>query len=125
MDMQKKLLKPMLYIVYFLVGTILFLYMTNSIKVPIYKTLEGTVNISDEEVLLEIKDYNEESLPEQIYYYVNRDEWVESVTDYDSSKGGYIIDNVHKLKDKTIVKIDIEARQMTLFEIIFREGGNV
>ncbi|MBE5939646.1 MAG: hypothetical protein E7266_04525 [Lachnospiraceae bacterium] len=125
MKPTNKSLKPTLYIIYFIAGTVLFLLMTCGIKVPVYQTVEGTVSISGAEVIIQINDYETETLPEQIYYYVNRDEWVECVSDYDASKAGYVISNIHNLEDKTTVHIDVETEQMTLFEIIFKRGGDI
>lgn len=120
-----KSISPVWYIVYFLVGTIIFLVVSCRVNIPVYETMEGLVEASGEEIILKIADCDIENMPEQIYYYINREEWVEQATEYDAEKAGYRIENLHKLENHTVVYIDVEKEQMTLFEIIFLKGGNV
>lgn len=124
-DMVRKYGKPLLYIVYFFVGTFVFLHMVKQVSVPVYITLKGEVAIEGEMLVLRLTDYDGTSMPSKIYYYVNREEWVEEIAGYQENGDIYKAPNIHKLAEKAKVSIDIEVEQKNLFDVIFKENGNV
>lgn len=123
--MVKKYGKLLFYTVYFLLGTFVFLYLVKQVSVPVYETLEGEVTIEGEQLVLKLTDYAGENMPSKIYYYVNREEWVEEIAGFSERGGIYKAPNIHKLDDKAKVSIDIEVEQKNLFDVIFKENGNV
>lgn len=123
--MVRKYGKLLFYMVYFLLGTFVFLYLVKQVSVPVYITLEGEVTIEGEQLVLKLTDYDEANIPSKIFYYVNREEWVEEIEGYLGRSGVYKAPNIHKLDDKEKVSIDIEVEQKSLFDVIFKENGNV
>jgi len=125
-----KSLKTMLYIVCFIAGIAIFVYMADYIEVPVYETVQGIVNIREGEAFIEIQsevkmqNSCENNHVDRIYYYINRDEWVQCESEYVVENKGIRIDNVHNLEDKTRVYIDVEVGKMTLLEMILK-GGKV
>lgn len=123
--LKNVIFKPGAYVLFFVFGIILFIYMTNKIYIPIYETVEGVVHISENKTIIKFHDFSESDVAEQIFYYINRDEWVECINNYDENEQGYVIDNIHNLDDKTVVYIDFEKEKTTLFEIILKKAGNI
>ncbi len=123
--MEKKTNNTMVYILFFSIGILLFLIITFKIYIPIYETLDGTIRVTEKETILEVEGYVSELEEKQIYYYINRDEWVEQAGQYDKDRHGFIIENVYSLSDETKVHVEFEKEKFSLFEIIFKKGGNI
>lgn len=120
---QSFISSPLFYILFFLIGTIVFFIMIAQISIPIYETYNGKVEILDNKVIVVME--NTVPIAEKVFYYTNRDEWVEVSNEYCPEYSGYLVENVRDLSDGTIVKVDIPVGTISLVEAVFKKGGNV
>ena len=114
---------PIFYILFFLIGTIVFIIMITQIDIPVYETYSGRVCHLDDKVIIR----TEETAPkaEKVFYFINRNEWIESTCEYSTQYSGYLMENVRELKDDTIVEVDIPIKTISLLDAIFKKGGNL
>ena len=114
---------PIMYIIFFTVGTIIFIIASLKVKVPVYFSCEGVVKVADDKVFIVI----EEEIPvsDSVFYYVNRDDRFEGAGEYSAEYGGYEIDNVMDLDSNTAVSVDIQSETITLLEAIFERMGKL
>lgn len=123
MKIKKHNFNPEFCIIFWLIGiaifTLLFLY----IKIPVYKTIEGKVYKHDT-VTTVLINKNEISA-DKIYYYVNRDEWIDTSTIYLPETNGYLIDSKHTLENGSSLNIDFQVSTISLFKAIFIYRGNI
>ena len=122
-DKSSILTSPAFFIFFFLVGTISFIIITKRIDVPIYETYEGRVIVNNEQTIVKLDEDVDKA--ECIFYYINRDEWVEKSDSYDEEYDGYIIDNVRELDDETVVYVDVQTGTISLLDAIVKKDGNI
>lgn len=124
-NLKNTIFKQLAYVLFFVFGIILFICITNKIYIPIYETVEGEVHISENKTIIKSQWISANEVSGQIFYYTNRDEWVECIKNYDENEQGYVIENIHNLDNNTVVYIDFEKEKITLFEIILKKAGNI
>ena len=100
-----------------------FLLSSRYIKIPIYDTYDGNVNIVEGKTYVEISGLSPKE-DTTIYIYKNRDEYLKEISDY-TVKDNIIIlqQELDEFGNGENVKVDVEQDQTTLLEMVFRRGG--
>lgn len=124
--MKKKsafITNPIVYIIFFTAGTVIFIIASLKVKVPVYFSCTGVVNVADDKAFIVIED--EIPVSESVFYYINRDDRFESAGEYSTEYRGYEIDNVMNLESNTTVNVDIQLETITLLEAVFERVGKL
>lgn len=116
-------LKPVGFVLFLLTGITAFCIVSGNIAIPIYTTVETTVEHQGDLIKLHLgKQDLAENTP--IFVYHSRDDFVRKITEY-RVDGEYVItDSGENLWDGEKVNVDIQMGEESLFEHIIRNGGN-
>lgn len=126
MKMKKQsafITNPIVYIIFFTMGTVIFLIVSLKVKVPVYSSYTGVVNVADDKTFIVIED--KIPVSGSVFYYINRDDRFESAGGYSTEYRGYEIDNVMNLEGNTTVNVDIQLETITLLEAVFERVGKL
>lgn len=115
--------KPIFFVGILVLGVMSFLLSSQYIKIPIYDTYDGNVNIVEGKTYVEISGLSPKE-DTTIYIYKNRDEYLKEISDY-TVKDNIIIlqQELDEFGNGENVKVDVEQDQTTLLEMVFRRGG--
>lgn len=115
--------KPIFFVGILVLGVMSFLLSSRYIKIPIYDTYDGNVNIVEGKTYVEISGLSPKE-DTTIYIYKNRDEYLKEISDY-TVKDNIIIlqQELDEFRNGENVKVDVEQEQTTLLEMVFRRGG--
>lgn len=115
--------KPWGFVVFLLLGLGIFFFVTISIQIPVYMTMETMV--VKEKDCIQIDLYHKtwkENTP--IFLYNSRDDHLEKITEYKIENNSIFVDFVEGLSEKQIIYADIQTDEISLLKHIFIEGGN-
>lgn len=124
--MRKKrpfITNPLVYIIFITVGTFIFIVVSLKVRVSVYVSCTGVVNVVGDKAFIVVEDGAPVS--EDAFYYIDRDDRLESVKGYSVEFGGYEIDNVMELENNMAVKVDVRSETITLFQAIFERAGKL
>jgi hypothetical protein len=126
--MKYTIKKPIIFLCFVFIGVALFLNLTLKIQVPINKTFNGKAVVDQNNgvtILLNKKPLNKNI--NTIYLYIDKNIKIYEVKNLkiEDSKI-YIVDTksfISVIKEHPNVSLDIEQKNITLFEKIFVNGG--
>ncbi len=114
--------KPVGFVGFAFLGILLFIFLFLSVKIPVYTTVETTLEKSGDVTRAYIDSQTVvEDTP--VFFYLNRDDYLEKVTDY-TIEDGYI--KTKELGDSFYGKdifVDVQTEEKSLLEIVFIQGG--
>lgn len=115
--------KPIGFTMFLLFGLITFIGISSNIKIPVYNTIETVVEKEGEYIKLDIGNQElQEDTP--IFVYRSRDDYLEKITEYQVESEYIVIDSIDDLPDEQKVNVDIQIKEISLLQHIFRNGGN-
>ena len=110
---------PIGYVFLLVVGIIAFVWVACLIQIPIYKTVESSVTVTTEKVVLQLGDVVPmKNTP--LYLYESREKYIEKIFDYEADE----LKSIVKIPDCEFennekVNVDIQTNQVSLLEYIF------
>lgn len=115
-------LKPVGFIIFLLFGIIAFVIVGSNVKIPVYTTIQTTVEKEGEYVRLKLGE--QELLPDApIFIYQSRDDYLEKIMEYQIDDGYIVMDAPNDLPDNEKVNIDVQTAEISLLKHIFMNGG--
>ena len=115
--------KPIGFTMFLLFGLITFIGISSNIKIPVYDTIETVVEKEGEHIKLDIGSQElQEDTP--IFVYRSRDDYLEKITEYQVESKYIVINSIDDLSDEQKVNVDIQTKEISLLEHIFKNGGN-
>lgn len=116
-------LRPWGFVIFLVLGTALFSFVSLHIKIPVYTTVETYVEIEDNRIRLALHNQKFQ-MDKPIFLYHSKDESLEKIMAY-QFVGGYIVaEDSGIFSNGEKIKIDIQTKEITLLKNIFAEGGN-
>lgn len=101
----------------------MFVLLSLNIKVPVYKTYAGTVQNEKDITTIQTKEILPES-DDAILLYSNRDSYIEKVSDYDMADHMiFLRSQCEVFSDHEAISVDVVQERVSLFELVFRNGG--
>lgn len=114
---------PIFFCLLLAAGVIMFVLLSLNIKVPVYKTYAGTVQNEKGITIIQMKEIPPES-DDAILLYSNRDSYIEKVSDYDIADHMIFLRNECEVfSDHEAISVDVMQEKVSLFELVFRNGG--
>lgn len=112
------------YTLFIVAGIFAFLWMAYSIQIPIYKTVESSVIVTTENIVLQIGNATPmKNTP--LYVYKSRTQYVEKALHYSVDETKHVVKIACcGFQDHDKVNIDLQIRQVSLLEYIFFYGDN-
>lgn len=115
---------PIGFVVFLVLGAVIFLGVTSQIKVPVYTSVKTTVEKVENGIRMDRKGVGIwESSP--IYIYHSREDLMEKISSYEI-EDKYILLKNHELEENIgegEIFLDIQTGQETLLKLIFTSGG--
>lgn len=114
---------PIFFCLLLAAGVIIFVLLSLNIKVPVYKTYEGTVQNKRDIMIIQTKEILPKS-DDAILLYSNRDSHIEKVSNYDMEDYMISLRNQREgFSDHKAISVDVVQEKVSLFELLFRNGG--
>ncbi len=116
-------LKPIGFVIFLLFGIIAFAIVGSRVKIPVYTTMQTTVEKEGEHIKVKLGEG--ELLPDTpVFIYRSRDEYLEKIMEYQVKDGYIVTEAPNDLSDKETVNIDVQTTEISLLKHIFINGGN-
>lgn len=117
-------IKPIGFVIFLMFGILAFLIIGSNVKIPVYTTVQTTVEKEDNFVKFKWEEH-ELMTGDPIYIYCSRDDYLEKIVEY-RMEDGYLKANISSnFSDMEKINIDIKTDEVTLLEHIFMNGGNI
>lgn len=114
---------PIFFCLLLAAGIIVFVLLSLNIKVPVYKTYAGTAQNEKDITTIQTKEILPES-DDAILLYSNRDSYIEKVSDYDMADHMiFLRSQCEVFSDHEAISVDVVQEKVSLFELVFRNGG--
>lgn len=114
---------PIFFCLLLAAGVIMFVLLSLNIKVPVYKTYAGTVQNENGITTIHTKEILPDS-DNAILLYSNRDTHIEKVSDYDMADHMIFLKiQCEIFSDQEAISVDVIQEKVSLFELVFRNGG--
>lgn len=115
--------RPIFFVTILVLGVLAFLLLSQSIRIPVYHTFDGTIHIEEGKTSVEfIEFYQKENTT--LFIYKNRDEYLKEISDYAIEVNKIVLpEKLAEFKNNEKVKVDAQQEEITLLDMIFRSGG--
>lgn len=110
--------KPFGFVVFLVLGTTVFLYMADRIKVPVYTTVKTSIEQEEDGIRLNLKDIKFQT-GTPVFLYHARDEHLEKITEYRMADGYIVIEHLEKNSDGEKINIDVQTKEVSLLRHLF------
>lgn len=120
---KRKTRDAVAYMLFLIVGTILFFISALSIHVPVYKTVEAKV--AEDPARIELHGEVEQFYKDcPIFIYESREESLEKIEKYRVADRCIVMEKEGSFPAGTKIKLDIQTQEISLLRLIFLKGGN-
>lgn len=122
MNGKEKIRNAICYILFLVIGTILFFAAALQLKVPVYETVDGKITENSREILLEDKvDFMKDH---PVFVYKSREETLEKIETYEVTGKGIVPSGKSSFAGGEKIKVDVQTEEVSLLKLIFLKGGN-
>ena len=122
MNEREKRRNAVLYILFLVAGTVLFLTASIGLRVPVYETLDAKLTEHSDEIILKEKHEFRKDCP--VFVYQSREETLERVEKYKVSGAKILPSEQSSFEGGSEVKVDVQIDEVSLLHLIFLKGGN-
>ncbi len=120
--MEKIISSIYAYIIFFALGSSIFIGITHKVMIPVYQTCEGKISIDKDKTYIELEGKICGDA-DNIYYYAERNQWVKKAKMCESNL--LEIQHDKDLQDGQTINVDIQCDSISLFNAIFIKAGNI
>lgn len=114
--------KPLGFVLFLMLGVTAFIIVTDSIKIPVYNTVEAYVEKGNDMIRLNLHNQKIQA-DTPIFLYQSRDDFLEKITEYQLEDGYIVTDDTGVFLNGEKINIDFQTEEVTLLRHIL-EGGN-
>lgn len=116
-------LRPLGFVIYLLLGAVVFIFVSANMKIPVYTTVESYVEKEDDRIRLILHDQKFQ-MDAPIFLYRSRDDSLKKITVYQIRDGYIVTEDTGVFSNGEKVSMDLQIKEVTLLRHIFMEGGN-
>lgn len=105
--------KPFGFVIFLILGTVVFVLIASRIQVPVYTTVKTHVEKAEDRIRLDLKS-NKFQTGTPVFLYHARDEHLEKITEYRMVDGYIVMEHLDEIQDGEMINIDIQAKEVSL-----------
>ena len=110
--------KPFGFVIFLILGTVVFILTASRIQVPVYTTVKTHVEKEEDGIRLDLKN-NKFQTGTPVFLYRARDEHLEKITEYRMVDGYIVMEHLDEIQDGEKINIDIQTKEVSLLRHLF------